>query len=178
MCHLLFLPQCQKTYLRTCAPSNDSDQPAQLHFWLANKKEDNDQASIQLPYTIHPIHQRERRTHLKQRHHNQNTTSTKPKVQFLSQKLIGQTAIQNKNFTRTYKQRHTMTELVNHNRSTALERSVNILLRGGGVWVVVLIKSLNKTETPIFLSVVCSLFPKAIFLTFIKPILRGHNPRP
>ena len=30
-----------------------------------------------------------------------------------------------------------------------------------------LMKSLNKTETPIFLSVVCSVFPKAIFLTFI-----------
>ena len=30
-----------------------------------------------------------------------------------------------------------------------------------------LMKSLNKTETPIFLSVVCSLFPKTIFLTFI-----------
>ena len=30
-----------------------------------------------------------------------------------------------------------------------------------------LMKSLNKTDTPIFLSVVCSLFPKAIFLTFI-----------
>ena len=30
-----------------------------------------------------------------------------------------------------------------------------------------LMKSLSKTETPIFLSVVCSLFPKAIFLTFI-----------
>ena len=30
-----------------------------------------------------------------------------------------------------------------------------------------LMKSLNKTETPIFLSVVCSLFPKAIFLMFI-----------
>ena len=30
-----------------------------------------------------------------------------------------------------------------------------------------LMKSLNKTETPIFQSVVCSLFPKAIFLTFI-----------
>ena len=30
-----------------------------------------------------------------------------------------------------------------------------------------LMKSLNKTETPIFKSVVCSLFPKAIFLTFI-----------
>ena len=32
----------------------------------------------------------------------------------------------------------------------------------------VLMKSLNKTETPSFLSVVCSLFPKAIFLTFIE----------
>ena len=31
-----------------------------------------------------------------------------------------------------------------------------------------LMKSLNKTETPIFLSVVRSLFPKAIFFTFIK----------
>ena len=31
-----------------------------------------------------------------------------------------------------------------------------------------LMKCLNKTETPIFLSVVCSLFPKAIFLTFIS----------
>ena len=30
-----------------------------------------------------------------------------------------------------------------------------------------LMKRLNKTETPIFLSVVCSIFPKAIFLTFI-----------
>ena len=30
-----------------------------------------------------------------------------------------------------------------------------------------LMKSLNRTETPIFLSVVCSLFPKAIFFTFI-----------
>ena len=28
-------------------------------------------------------------------------------------------------------------------------------------------KSLNKTETPIFLPVVCSLFPKAIFFRFI-----------
>ena len=30
-----------------------------------------------------------------------------------------------------------------------------------------LMKSLNKTETPTFLSVVCSLFPKAMFFTFI-----------
>ena len=33
-----------------------------------------------------------------------------------------------------------------------------------------LMKSLNKTETPIFLSVVCSLFPKAIFSTFINNV--------
>ena len=32
-------------------------------------------------------------------------------------------------------------------------------------------KSLNKTETPIFLSVVFSVFPKAIFLTFISVVL-------
>ena len=35
-----------------------------------------------------------------------------------------------------------------------------------------LMKCLNKTETHIFLSVVCSLFPKAIFFKFI---LRGQN---
>ena len=34
-------------------------------------------------------------------------------------------------------------------------------------------KSLNKTETPIFLSVVCSLFPKTIVLTFILIFLRS-----
>ena len=33
-------------------------------------------------------------------------------------------------------------------------------------------KSLNKTETPIFLSAVCSLFPKAILFTFIS--IRVH----
>ena len=32
----------------------------------------------------------------------------------------------------------------------------------------VLMKSLNKTETPIFLCVECFLYPKAIFLTFIR----------
>ena len=52
-----------------------------------NRKEGNDQESIQLPKTFCPRHQRERRMHLKQRHHNQNTTSRKPNGQFLSQKL-------------------------------------------------------------------------------------------
>ena len=75
-----------------------------------------------------PRHQRERRTHLKQRRHNQNSTSRKPKGQFLSQK-IGQTTIQNKTFTRRYMQRHTMTEIVNHSRSIALESSVKTLNR-------------------------------------------------
>ena len=60
-----------------------------------NRKEGNYQESIQLPNTFRPRHQRERRTHLKQQHRNQNTTSRKPKVQLLSQ-IIGQTAIQNK----------------------------------------------------------------------------------
>ena len=61
---------------------------------------------------------------LKQRHHNQNTKSKKPRGWFLSQNLV----IQYRNFTRTYLQRHTMTEIGNHNRSTALERLVKSLL--------------------------------------------------
>ena len=54
---------------------------------LENRKEGNDQKSIQLPNTLRPRHQRKRRTHLKQRHHNQNATSRKPVGKFLSQKL-------------------------------------------------------------------------------------------
>ena len=40
-----------------------------------------------------------------------------------------------------------------------------------------LMRNLNKTETPIFLSVVCFLFPKAIFVTFIlhEPISRLNS---
>ena len=75
-------------------------------------------------------HQRERRTHLKQRHQNQNTTNRMPKGPFLSQ-TSGQTAIKNKKIiSKTYMQRHTMTEIVNHSRSTVLERSVKTLLGG------------------------------------------------
>ena len=95
---------------------------------IANKKESNNLESIQLPNTFRRRHQRERRTHLKQRH--QNTTSSSQKDNFFSKK-IGQTAIQNKNFTRTYMQRRTTIEVINHSRSTGLERSVKIFLRGG-----------------------------------------------
>ena len=93
-----------------------------------NRKEGNDQEPIQLPNTFRPETKRERRTHLKQRHHNQNTTSRKPKQQFLSQKLAERLSKIIKKITRAYMQRHTTAEIVNHSRSTALERSEKILL--------------------------------------------------
>ena len=51
---------------------------------IINRKEGNDQKLVQLLNTLHPRHQSERRTHLKQQHHNQNTTSRKPKDSFFS----------------------------------------------------------------------------------------------
>ena len=90
--------------------------------FVVNRKEGSDQESIQLPNTFRRRFRRERRTHVKQRHHNQTTTSRKPKGQFLSQN-IDHRAIQNKIYTRTYMQRYTMTKVVNHSRSVALERS-------------------------------------------------------
>ena len=48
-------------------------------YGYPNRKEGNGQESIQLPNTFRQRHQRERRTHLKQRHHNQNTSGRKPK---------------------------------------------------------------------------------------------------
>ena len=95
----------------------------------ANRKESNDQESIKLPNTFRPRHQRERRTHLKQRHKENTTNQNKQKAKrtvFFPKN--GQTAIQNKHFTKIYMQRHTMTEIVNHSRSTVLERSVNTFL--------------------------------------------------
>ena len=92
-------------------------------------------------------HQRERRTHLKQRHHNQNTTNRMPKGPFLSQ-TSGQTVIKNDNnkkISKTYMQRHTMTEIVNQSRSTALERSVETLLGGFNRFYVATILALSST---------------------------------
>ena len=62
---------------------------------LENREEGNGQKSIQLPNPFRPRHQRERRRHLKQQHHNQNITRRKPKEQFLSPK-IRRTAIKDK----------------------------------------------------------------------------------
>ena len=92
--------------------------------------EDNALESIQSPNTFRPRHQRERRTHLKQRHYNQNTTKQKAKSSFPK---IGRTAaIQKKKITRTFMQRHTMTEIVIHSRNIILERSVKFYWLGGG----------------------------------------------
>ena len=82
-----------------------------------NRKEGNDQKSIQLPNTFRPSHQGKRKTHLKQRLHNQNTTSRKPNRQFFPK--IGQTAIQNKKVHQDM-QSHTMTKIVNSSTSTVL----------------------------------------------------------
>ena len=52
----------------------------------ANRKEGNDQESIQLPYTFRPRQERERRTHLATAPQS-NTISRKPKGQFLTKKM-------------------------------------------------------------------------------------------
>ena len=57
-----------------------------------------------------------------------------------------------------------VTRIYMHVKRIALIRLITSLL---------LMKSLNKTDTPIFLSVVCSFFPKAIFLTFIIGCANG-----
>ena len=54
--------------------------------------------------------------------------------------ITGQTAIQNKYFTRTYMQRHTMTEIVKNSWSTTLKRFVKIVL----LW---LVKKKQKKKT-------------------------------
>ena len=92
---------------------------------MLNRKEIIDQESIQIPNTFRSRHQRERRrTHLKQRHHNQNTTSKKPKGQFLS-KINGQTAIEHKTKQHQDKQaKGYCDKIVNHSRGIALEQSV------------------------------------------------------
>ena len=68
-------------------------------------------------------HQRERRTHLKQRHHNQ-TLQAESQQDSLSQKLA-------KRLSKIkFSPGHTCKD---HSRSTAFERSVKILLEGGGL---------------------------------------------
>ena len=71
-----------------------------------NRKEDNDQESIQLPNIFRTRHQMERRTHLKQRQHNQNTTNRKPKGQFLFRKSAKRLSKIRISHAKTYNDRH------------------------------------------------------------------------
>ena len=87
----------------------------------------NKQESIQYLTPSVSRHQRERRIHLKQRHHN--TTSRKPKGKFLSQNNWPN-GYPKKNLIRPYMQRYSMTDIVRHNRSTALERSIKTITGG------------------------------------------------
>ena len=92
-------------------------------FVMRNRKKCNDQESIQLPNTFRSKTPKGKRDALK---------ATAPQLKHYKQKAnrtvsfpkIGQMAIQNKNFSRTYMQIHTMTETVNHGRGAALEQSV------------------------------------------------------
>ena len=62
----------------TVSRNNISESNNTSYFSLAgnlNRKEDNDQESMQLPSTFRLRYQLERRTDLKQRHHNRNATS-------------------------------------------------------------------------------------------------------
>ena len=92
------------------------------HADLLDRKECNDQESIQLPNTFcsKTRKEKEKKDAPRAKGHNQTTTSRKPKGQFLSQKLAKRLS-KVKKFTR---------EIVNHSRRSALERSVKILLWG------------------------------------------------
>ena len=126
----------ERVFVSTVLSRNRHDTTERLLTVTLNTKESNDQESI---------YQREKRTHLKQRHRDENTTSRKQKGQFLSQ-VIGQMAVQNKTFIRTYMQRHTMTEILSNSRSNAFERSVKVLL--GLVVVGVEFKSILRGHNP------------------------------
>ena len=99
-------------------PQSPTHTPSTLLLSVLNRKKGNDQELIQLPITFRPRHQREGRKAAQSKHYKQKAKRTvfSPK--------ISQTAIQNKKFTRKYMQNHTMTEIVNHSRSTAVEWSV------------------------------------------------------
>ena len=96
-----------------------------------DRKEGNDQESIRLPNTFRPRYQRGKRPHLKQQYHNQNSTSRKPKGQFLSQKLAERLSKMKKNHqdihVKTYNDRNSKPQQQKHRLGT-----VNKILGGGG----------------------------------------------
>ena len=102
-------------------------------FDLQNRKEGNNQVSIQLSHTAHQRHQRERNTNTKYEllDPNGNITSRKPNGRLLSHKVAKWLS------KRKRCKRHTHSKTnynkINHDRRTALERSVkSIGWRGAG----------------------------------------------
>ena len=88
---------------------------------LVNRKEGNDQESIPLPNTFRSKTPKGKKvapkvTAPQSKHYQQKAKRT------VSSQTNGQTDIQNKNFTKTYMQRHTVIDIVNRSRSIALER--------------------------------------------------------
>ena len=85
-------------------------------FLYVNRNESNDQESIQLPNTFRSKTPKGKKDALKVTAQQSKYYKQKAK-RTVSFPKIGQTAIQNKYYTRTYMQRHTMTETVNHGRT-------------------------------------------------------------
>ena len=85
-------------------------------FFFLIRKEDNDQESIQLPNTFRSKTPKGKDavTAPQSKHYKQKAKRT------VSSPKNDQTAIQNKIIPKTYMQRHSMTDIVNHSRSTAL----------------------------------------------------------
>ena len=76
-----------------------------------NRKESNDQESIQLPNTFRSKTSKGKKDALEATAPQSKHSKQKAK-RTVSFQNIGQTAIQNKNFTMTYMQRHIITEMV------------------------------------------------------------------
>ena len=110
-----------------------------LNFWSAkfyiiltlNKKEGNDQESIQLLNTFRSKTPKGKKEALKVKAPQSKHCKQKAK-RTVSSWNNGQTAIQNKNFTKKYMQIDRYERIVRHSRIIALERSVKILLGVGG----------------------------------------------
>ena len=97
---------------------------------MMSRKESSDQESTQLPNTFRSKIPKGKKNALKamapqSKHYKKKTKRT------VSFPKVGQTAIQNKNFTRTHLQRRIMTDIINQSRSIGLERSVKYYCVGG-----------------------------------------------
>ena len=99
-----------------------------LQFYCLNRKTGNAQESTQLPNTF----KRERRTYLKQRRHNQSTTSRKSKGPFSFQKLA-------KRLSKIKQKSHTCKDNIDRNSKSQQKHRLGnvskILLGAGEGWL-------------------------------------------